>query len=135
MTRKNNLIIIYYDLKCAFCLRSLKILQKVISHEVVDIELKSLESLTHIDLNKASIKPEDRFSNMLVLDTKSDNFYIGFFGFKFILRNYAKNFLLKSLFSINLKLFDFIGSKIYRKVADNRRRFGCNSDSCNIHGK
>lgn len=121
---------VYYDTSCSFCLKSLKITEKLLD---IKLELKSLNLIDEIQLSDAGITESEKMHNMIVLDNTSNRYYIGYFGFKFLFGKHSRSKLIRFVFNVNSVIFDMFGKKIYRIVANNRSKLGCESESCSIH--
>lgn len=131
---KNIQIEVYYDINCAFCLKSLKFTQKNIT---TNLSLKSLEHFPFEVAKKTGIDISNKYEYMIVKNVADSKLYFGYYGFLFIYSNYAKSIIFRKLLTILSKsvLFNKIGVWVYSLVAKNRRLFGCDSDACSIHGK
>ncbi len=119
--------VLFYDKNCDFCTR----IVNSISTKNKNIELRTLQSIQKTDLQFSKIESETILSAMWLYQKENHELLRGYYAFKRIVLVYYKNPFLRLLFKTPIS--DFIGERIYKLVAKNRRFAGCNSSSCGLH--
>lgn len=119
--------ILFYDQNCDFCTRIVSSISKK-NNEIV---LRTLQSIGETDSQFLNFDSEIVMSAMWLYHLDNKELLQGYYAFKRIAMVYYKNPFLKFLFLTPIS--DFVGKRIYRLVAKNRRFAGCKSTSCGLH--
>ena len=120
-------IAIVYDGDCAFCTRSLRVLQRLDSRGVMHLYESSASEL--IAARFPMLAGAD-FDNAMFAVTSDGGVFRGYFAFKELLRKLPAAWPL--LLLCYLPGASAIGPRIYAWVARNRRRLGCGSEVCEL---
>src|SRR5689334_7100893 len=118
---------IIYDGQCGFCQRAMRVAARLDSrhqlrfHDATerDAVLRQFPELAQADLADA----------MFAIDARR-RLFRGFFAFRRIVRATPRAWLLLPLFYVPGS--GLIGPRVYAWVARNRRRFGCESEVCEV---
>jgi predicted DCC family thiol-disulfide oxidoreductase YuxK len=116
---------IVYDGDCAFCTRSLRLLQRLDRHGVM--HLYDSHDSEGIAARFPMLAGAD-VDNAMFAVTADGHVFRGYFSFKRLLRELPAAWPLRLLCTIPGA--DVIGPRIYAWVARNRQRLGCGSDVC-----
>lgn len=133
-TQNSNLeqVVVYFDVNCDFCKKSLVFTQNILS---IKFQTLDLAELNLDNINGKTIAEANRFDAMIVWDCYKNYYYIGYEGFRFLYSNYLRNKMFRLMIKMIMPVLNFLGPSIYRFVARNRRVAGCSSVSCNMHPK
>jgi predicted DCC family thiol-disulfide oxidoreductase YuxK len=120
-------ISIVYDGDCGFCLRSLRVLQRLDVRGAM-VLYNSHESDT-VGATFPMLAGAD-FAHAMFAVTQDGRVFRGYFAFKQLMRTLPLAWPLLPLFV--LPGTDHIGPRVYAWVARNRNRFGCGSEVCEL---
>ena len=120
-------ISIVFDGDCAFCVRSLRLLQRIDRSGVMQLYDSHNQALI---ADRFPMLAGADFENAMFAVTSDGRVFRGYFAFKAILRAMPAAWPLRLVCSIPGA--DILGPRIYAWVARNRRRLGCASDTCEL---
>jgi predicted DCC family thiol-disulfide oxidoreductase YuxK len=118
---------VIYDGRCGFCIRSLKICR------ALDVRgaLRYHDATARREVHQAfpELAGAD-FEHAMFVVSEDRQVSRGFFAFRRILRESPLTWVLLPLFY--LPGSGIVGPRVYAWVARNRRRFGCESEVCDL---
>jgi predicted DCC family thiol-disulfide oxidoreductase YuxK len=118
---------VIYDGQCGFCIRSLRICRALDVRRV--LRFHDANARGEVDARFPELAGAD-FDNAMFVVTASRRVFRGFFAFRRIARAVPLMWPLLGL--LYLPGSSWFGPKAYAWVARNRRRFGCESDVCDV---
>jgi predicted DCC family thiol-disulfide oxidoreductase YuxK len=120
-------IAIVFDGQCAFCLRTLRMLQRLDRHGAM--RLYDSHDTGRIATTFPMLAGAD-FENAMFAVTADGRVCRGYFAVEAVLRALPAAWPLLLLFRI--PGVSIIGSRLYALVARNRHRLGCATDACEL---
>ena len=120
-------IAIVFDGQCAFCLRSLRLLQRLDRDKVMRLYDSHK---TEVVATAFPMLAGADFENAMFAVTADGRVFRGYFAVEALLRAMPAAWPLLLLFSI--PGVPFVGTRFYAWVARNRHRLGCATDVCEL---
>lgn len=119
-------IALVYDGQCGFCKRSLDLLRRLDRAHVMRVHDAHAPGIRDTFPMLATAD----FENAMFAVTPSGEVYRGYFAFKYLLHSLSLAWPVLPLFYAPGS--SLIGPRLYAWVARNRKRFGCETEVCDV---
>jgi predicted DCC family thiol-disulfide oxidoreductase YuxK len=124
---RNKILDVIYDAQCRFCLRSLRLLERVAGRRLFRLHNGNDRELMQ---SKFPMLAGADINNAMFAVTSRGEVFRGFFAFRRIMRESPRLYPFLPLFYAPGAAL--IGPRIYAWVAKNRRNFGCSLDGTKV---